>query len=391
MSPQQVLSSFLQRWQVGLSWQARVLVAVAGSWRVLELLIFASDVRRATPWNAVVAEHAFYRFHPMLTPLHELFILGSIIVLAYGIWAWRGGQWAWPAIFLAPLLGQQGLPLGWGLLALQPLLLLDAAQSHCPQRLRKWLPLIMITQLVLMYWGSAFGKDAQMWWTQGSALSNALAGDYLPTFIGHALGNVIGGTLFSEWLSRATVVAQFLMPVIFFLPSQRLFQVFKNLAITFHLLIAVLFHIAPFSLVCVAFWLSLRSSSAVERRDAETKMSWRTLCSGVALCVWLAGALTGTLRLHSDFLKRWSLSQSWRIMQRAEPRGHSLIEMPQKSFALQGQARWEMAAAFALSSTPKLRHEWLQAACGTGDTTMTLVVKHSHQKNKSEDYSTPCP
>lgn len=382
------LTHFLNRWQVGLTWQARVVVAVAGCWRVLELLIFASDVRQATPWNALVAEHAFYRFHPMLTPLHELFILGSLIALAYGVWAWRGGHWAWPAIFLAPLLGQQGLPLGWGLLALQPLLLLDAAQSHCPQRLRKWLPLVMIFQLALMYWGSALSKDTAVWWTHGTALRDALSGDYLPTFMGHALGDWIGESFLSEWMSRATVVAQALVPFILFLPGQRSFQILKTLAITFHLLIALLFHIAPFSLACVAFWLALRSPGA-DRPEREAR-SWQRIFSVVALLLWFVGATSGALRLHSDFLKRWSLSQSWRIMQRAEPRGHSLVEMPQKDFALRGQARWEMAAAFALSTTPKLRQEWLKAACSSADAQMLLVVKHSQQKNKSADYSTAC-
>jgi|GEM_PF-4181201 len=384
----QALWNFLQRWQVGLNWQARALVALAGAWRVWELLVFATDVRTATPWSAVVAEHAFYRFHPMLTPLHELYLLGAVITCAYGVWAWRGGAWAWPAIFLAPLLGQQGLPLGWGLLALQPLLLLDAAQCDCQPRLRKVLPLVMMAQLTLMYWGSAWAKDVGAWWSEANALGDALTGDYLPTFIGHAVGGWIGSTVLSEWLSRATVIAQVLMPLVFLLPGARSFQVVKTAAIAFHLLIAVLFHIAPFSLACVAFWLMLSPVSSA--RVELAKPRWRQIGALLALCLWLAGSISGTLRLHSDFLKRWSLSQSWRIMQRAEARGHGLVEMPQKDFSLKGERRWEMAAAFALSATPKLRREWLRAACGPEERELELIVKHSTQTKKTKKYREPC-
>lgn len=388
------MHDYLQRWQIGFTWQVRALVALAGSWRVGELLIFARDVRNGTPWPALVATHPFYRFHPMLTPLDELYLLGAGIILGYFLWAWRGGRWAWPAVFLGPLLDQQGLPLGWGLLAIQPLLLLDAARRDCPRRWTGLMSIAAIAQLLMMYWGSSLNKDSTVWWENATALSDALVGDYLPTALGHVVGGALEGSTLLRLLTRLTVVAQLAVPLVFLLPlwrrfGRRAFGVCKILAIAFHLLIALLFHIVPFSLACVAFWLIVRLQVAQPAQGQQGR--WAPAFFMIAFVAWGAGVLTGATRLHSDFLQRWSLTQSWRIMQRPEPRGHTLVLMPQWNVNFSGGERWHMAASWALASTPNLRREWLLAACTKEVATSALSVRHSRRKKVLEEYSLSCP
>lgn len=384
------LNQFMELWETGLSPRGRALVAVAGSWRVLELLSFAWDVRRSVPWSAIVPEHEFYQFHPMLSPLWQLTALGAVIMASYLLWAIKGGRWVWPALIIAPFLNQQGLPLGWGLLALQPLLLLSALRYEWPERKSKTFSLLVFFQLTLIYWGSCFHKDLSVWWSSASALQDALNGDYLPTAFGHALGGALQGTGLAAWLTRSVVVGQFLLPLTFFLPiftahGVRVVSVVRSAVIASHVLILLLFHIGPFSLACIGFWLLIRPAKTISAQSPAIFDRTRRALACVAFILWGSGVVAGTWGLYQPQLSRWWISQSWRIMSRPESPGHSIVRMPRVNWALEGKERWEMAAAWALVSKRELRREWLRAACSTTDGSVDILLGNSLSSTMTKD------
>ena len=331
----------------------------------------------------------------MLMSWAALLALTAFICACYLLWAVKGGRWGWLALVAGPLMAQQGLPLGWGLLAIQPLLLLDTARSEASGRALPWLSLAVILQLVVMYWGSVFAKDMQPWWLRASALEEALRGSYLPTSLGHALGELLSASGLGPVLTRAVVVGQCLMPLAFvcaYWPwGLRLYPWVQRLALGFHLLIMLLFHIAPFSLACMALWLMLTPQTPAHELAGAPMTRPARLLAGMAMGVWAIGMVAGLMQLDAPHLRRWWVAQSWRIMQRPEPAGFTTARLPARSWQLLGEERWQMAAAWGLASTPNLREEWLRSACQGKADKVELIVGHSLGSTPERRYARACP
>lgn len=358
---------------------SRILILVSLAWRYVELFNFHLWSANKFPELKAVSVDSIYQLHPMFGSGFSLASLYILILIVGVAWIYFGGWTALLLIGLDSLVANQGLSLGWGPLVTHPALLLCFLWDYGDEKVHKNFSLIMLVQLMIMYITSVSGKDFHVWYEQGDASYLALTGEYLSTGLGQWVGSLIKDqTLLIKLLSIAPSVLQLSVVLIWLSPfSEKLKKLSYAILIglgVFHLSMALLLHIKPFSIGCLAI-ISMYFTNAF----SIAQSNWKKYLSYTAIAIWLIGAVIGVFRLPGVFLRQAWLAQNWRIMTQPEPPGRVEAELisNDKVIFKTGSDRNEIAFATAIEINPKIRKYVMRPVCDLGSAGVVLNISHT--------------
>lgn len=369
--------------QLQLATLARWIMAFAGIIRVLEITVYAFWTQSVVPWGLPGSSGSWH-----LSPIHGpdwwFLTAASLGFLSYLVWAMKGGHWGVLPLVLGPLVNQEHLPIGWGLLAIQPYVLWDIFLGSLPKlrrpRLITWL---LIFQVVWIYLSSVTGKDMNYWWHNANALEQGLSGELMATSAATWLREAFSAS-WLQFFTRSVMLFQF--SVILLIPfallgrwGYRLSVVWSLAMIGFHITTGIFFHLNAFAIACCVMVIlpfrSIEASPAPEwRRNLFLSLS------GVLL---LTGFTLGALRSQSLPAWRWGLVQSWGVMKRPEMQGHMVIDIPSRQWSTeQLEHKWKYALAWKLFLDQKAFFRWLRPACEANQDKIRWEIWHTQYRKK---------
>ena len=380
------IESFWQNNQVYL-W-LRPFMAIAGIWRVLEILFFAYWTQSVAPFPLNASG-----FHPLHGLSFELLGMGALSILTYVIWGLRGGFWAIPAFVFGGLINNFNLPLGLGILAIQPFIIWDFLAQIIPARFMFIWRSFALVQVAWIYLTSVTRKRLEIWWDSAGAIEQSLRGDFFPTTFGHFLGMNLSSE-FMAFLSRSVVIMQAVAVFIMFLPflgkiGMRILKVMLGIFFLFHFSSLLLFHFGAFSLACCIMVL-LPFLQVTELKHPSLNVKKLLVTSSAILIIF--SLVSGAVQTRSQKLWSWGIVQNWAVMRSPELKGHLVFQIDSIGWNSDKlDSDWKMALGYGLGFDEKARNNWLEKVCSQTNSKVEASIYNSSKPELVHHWNYNCP
>lgn len=378
-------SDSLQRIRSSCSLDAvlRFLVALAGAGRILDMVWFAIWSHQVVPWPLPGSDSAWD-----ISPVYGCdwwFAGGALLSLAsYLIWAWKGPAWGFIPLLCGTFVNPEGLPLGWGLFAIQAYILWDVILGTIPnKRFLKVIRYALQGQVCWMYLSSVLGKDIDAWWVGATALEQALLGESFTTSFGNYFAQLFDGHTL-KLLTRSVILLQYSAVVLLITPfmgkTGKRVQLWWSLTmILFHVGTSLFFSITMFALTCCAL-------VALPYRQISTTIPsyrLRSVMHASAIVLLVIGLVLGSLRTRSSLAWRVGLVQNWAVMKTPEKRGHFVVEIPSWKWNSDDLGdRWKNGFGLKFFFDRRALAKWLRPACLPGEPSISWSIWHTEHERR---------